>query len=165
MSSGESQNEHMDASMSWFKIWDRWIKLSAMVVHIWISRLAGGKKIYKPNLCVSHTPFSFLPLTLCPCLPVNFTGLVAWNLWTCWKFAHRKFLSCSSGKQTNQQTKVHEPQKAMSHVLIVHVALEEGRICFQNYHQVPAAATQASGVSPISSDICGSWHLYAQYVQ
>lgn len=155
----------MDASMSWFKIWGRWIKLSAMVVHIWISRLAGGKKIYKPNLCVSHTPFSFLPLTLCPCLPVNFTGLVAWNLWTCWKFAHRKFLSCSSEKQTNQQTKVHEPKKAMSHVLIVHVALEEGRICFQNYHQVLAAATQASGVSPISSDICGSWHLYAQYVQ
>ena len=146
----------MDASMSWFNIWGRWIKLSAMVVHIWISRLAGGKKIYKPNLCVSHTPFSFLPLTLCPCLPVNFTGLVAWNLWTCWKFAHRKFLSCSSGKQTNQQTKVHEPQKAMSHVLIVHVALEEGRIWFQNYHQMPPAGTQASGVNPISSEICGS---------
>jgi hypothetical protein len=146
----------MDASMSWFNIWGRWIKLSAMVVHIWISRLAGGKKIYKPNLCVSHTPFSFLPLTLCPCLPVNFTGLVAWNLWTCWKFAHRKFLSCSSEKQTNQQTKVHEPKKAMSHVLIVHVALEEGRIWFQNYHQMPPAVTQASGVNPISSDICGS---------
>lgn len=156
MSSGESQNEHMDASMSWFNIWGRWIKLSAMVVHIWISRLAGGKKIYKPNLCVSHTPFSFLPLTPSPCLPVNFTGLVAWNLWTCWKFAHRKFLSYSSGKQTNQQTKAQEPKRAMSHVLIVHVALEEGRIWFQNYHQMPPAGTQASGVNPISSDICGS---------
>ena len=68
MSSGESQNEHMDASMSWFKIWDRWIKLSAKVVHIWISRLAGGKKKFINPISVSLT--LLFPSFPSPRLPV-----------------------------------------------------------------------------------------------
>lgn len=101
--------------------------------------------------------FSSFPNTFSPSLPVNFTGLVAWNLWTCWKFAHWKLILSSLDKQPNQQTnkqtnECRSPQiKGSDSCFHSTCFFKRGpNFGFRTniIRCLPPAGTQASGVTP-----------------